>query len=148
LIGLIFVLWPTLKPEEPPTTKAATLSVTLDRVSLGQYLDRTGQSRVGYPSAVLRRQGALVRFIVNIKGYRNTRLLLAWQLIDAQSGDLISQARNHHVAAEVTEDQGGEPIWVPVPRGCQRRFVIELELLDESRAISLASTRTPRFSSS
>ena len=42
ILGVVFVLWPSLKPEAPPAARSATLSnVTLDRsVAFGQYLDR------------------------------------------------------------------------------------------------------------
>lgn len=149
LTGLIFGLWPTARPEAPATTKgAALLSVSVDRVSLGQYLDRMTQSRTGYSREDLHRQGVLVRYDVKIKGYRGKHLLLTFQLIDAQSRDLVAPSRNQCLTPDVSDDKGGVPIWIPVPRGRERRFVIELELFNDRRTTSLAHDRSPQFNGS
>jgi hypothetical protein len=146
MTGLIFGLWPALKPEEPAATKGATLSnATADNVSFGQYLDRTAQSRSGWGYAQLHRQGVLVSFDVNMNGYWNKRLRLQWGLIDARTGDQIADNRHFFLTPEASEDQVRWPAWVPVPRGRERRCFVEIELLDDRGVIPLGHVRTPRF---
>jgi hypothetical protein len=59
VIGIVFVLWPSLKPDPPPVDKGASLShAQVDSgLSFGQYLDRIEQSRKPYGPADLARRG-------------------------------------------------------------------------------------------
>jgi len=144
--GLIFVVWPALKPDEPPVTKGATLtSVTLDRMSFGQYLDRIAQSHVGHRRAQLERPVAVVGFDFSIRGYRNKQLPLQWRIVDARTGDQIDQSRDLFLTPEASEDQATWSVWVPVPRGRNRRFFVEVELLDDRGAVPLGRVRTDLF---
>jgi hypothetical protein len=144
--GLIFGLWPALKPDAPPATRRATLTnVTLDHIRFGQYLDRKALSRSGYPRAQLERPGALVSFDFNIRGYRNKDLPLQWQLVDATSGDQVARSRDLLITPEANEEQNSWPVWVPVPRGRSRRFFVEIELFDDRGAVPLGRIRTDRF---
>jgi hypothetical protein len=147
MTGLIFGLWPALKPTEPPATKGATLSnATVDHVSFGQYLDRVTQSRSPYRAARLQRRGALVIFDLNVKGYGNEHLPLQWQLIDAQTGAQIDQSRDLVFVPRANDDHNTLSIWVHVPSGRDRRFFVEIQLLDNRGAIPLGRIRTNHFS--
>jgi hypothetical protein len=144
--GLVFGLWPTLKPAEPPATKGAILSnVTVDHVTFGQYLDRGGYSRSQYRPVELERRGALVGFDFNIKGYLHKDLPLWWQLIDARTGEQIDESQDLVITPTAAEDQNTLPVWVRVPRDANRRFFVEIQLLND-RAVPLAHIRTKRFS--
>lgn len=145
-IGLIFGVWPALKPEEPPVTKGATLTnVTLDRMSFGQYLDRISQSRTGYRRTQLERTVAVVGFDFSIRGYRNKRLPLQWRMVNARTGDQMDQSRDLFFTPEVSEDQARWSVWVAVPRGRDRRFFVEVELFDDRGAVPLGRVRTDLF---
>jgi hypothetical protein len=145
--GLLFGLWPALKPTDPPATKGAALSnATVDRVRFGQYLDRDGRSRSPYGSALLERRGALVGFDLNVKGYLNKRLPLRLQLLDARTGDQVNQARDFSFIPRATDDHNSLSFWMPVPSGRDRRFYVEVQLLDNRGAIPLGRIRTNRFS--
>jgi hypothetical protein len=147
MTGLIFGLWPALKPTEPPATKGASLSsATVDHVSFGQYLDRATQSRAPYGPAQLERRGALVGFDVNVKGYVNKHLPLQWQLLDAQTGAQIDRSRDLVFVPRANDDHNTLSIWVQVPPGRDRRFFVEVQLLDNQGAIPLGRIRTNRFS--
>jgi hypothetical protein len=144
--GLVFVLWPTLKPEEPPVTKGATLTnVTLDRISFRQYLERIPLSSTAYRDAQLERPGALVGFNFKINGYRRKHLPLVWRLVDARTGDQLAQSRDLFLTPEANEDRNSWSIWVAVPRGRQRRFFVEIELRGERGNVPLGRVRTDRF---
>ncbi len=146
--GLIFTLWPTARPEDRPASTRAdfTNNITVDHISFAQYLQYIGQSRSGWRRKALRRQGVLVRYIVNIKGYRDKLLPLRWRLIDARTGDQVGHSpRGQFLAAETSDDQAGWPIWVPVPRGRERRFFVDIELLDDRGGGLLGQRRTRPF---
>ena len=146
MTGLIFGLWPALKPEGPATIKGATLSkVEVDRMDYGQYLDRIVRSRSGYRPARLHRHGVLVTFHFDITGYRTRHLPLQWQLIDARTRDRVAHSRDLFLTPDATEDQGNWRIWLAVPRGHDRRFFVEVELLDDRQVVPLGQVRTQRF---
>jgi hypothetical protein len=147
MTGLIFGLWPALKPTDPPATKGATLSnTTVDHVTFGQYLDRDGRSRSPYRSAHLQRRGALVGFDLNVKGYLNKHLPLRLQLLDARTGDQVNQSRDFSFIPRATNDHNSLSFWMRVPTGRNRRFYVEVQLLDNRGAIPLGRIRTNRFS--
>lgn len=147
MTGLIFGLWPTLKPAEPPATKGATLAnASVDRVSFGQYLDRAALSRSPYRPAQLQRRGVLVGFDLNVKGYVDKRLPLQWQLLDARAGDQVGRSRDLFFVPRAGDDRNSLSIWVPVPRGRDLRFFVEIQLLDDRGAVPLGRIRTDRFS--
>jgi hypothetical protein len=144
--ALIFGVWPALKPDDPPVTKAATLTnVTLDRMTFGQYLDRIAQSHAGYRRPQLERAVAVVGLDFNIKGYRQQHLPLQWRIVDARTGDQLDQSRDLFLTPEAREDQARWSVWVPVPRGRDRRFFIEVELLDDRGVVPLGQVRSDYF---
>ena len=72
LIGVVFVLWPSLKPDPSPVDKGASLShAQVDSgLTFGQYLDRIEQSRRPYGADLLARRGAFVEFDYSVRGTR------------------------------------------------------------------------------
>jgi hypothetical protein len=150
LLGVIFVLWPSLIPPSPPATKSATLQeLTLDQnVTFGQYLDRIEQSRAPYEPNTLARRGALVEFEFVITGYRDKRLALRWQLINAETRDQIDRSRDILIAPSATTERGTWNVWVPNPKRRSRRLYVQLQLYDDRAGGSpIARLRTPRFTS-
>jgi hypothetical protein len=149
LLGVVFLLWPSVKPKGPPPVRAAALSnPTLDRdISFGQYLDRKALSRAPYRPAELRRAGALVSFDFRIEGYDGKRLPLRWQLVDDGTGDQVAQSRDVAISPEASTDQGTWDVWVPIPAGRGRRFYVQLQLYDDRGAVPIGRLRTPTFAS-
>jgi len=148
LLGVIFVLWPSLKPEGPPPAKSATLTnATVDRnLTFGQYLDRIEQSRSSYQPADLRKRGAIVQFDYRIEGYKGKRLPLRWQLVDSRSGDQLAHSRDMRLIAEAGTDRGNWPQWIPIPAGRRpRRVFVQLQLYEPSGRFPLSRLRTPVF---
>jgi hypothetical protein len=142
----LFALWPLLKPEDTPPTKAARLSgLTLDRdLRFDQYLDRKGLSRAPYRPARLARHGAYVTFLFRIEGYRHKRLPLRWQLFDARTGDQLDQSRDYAITPAANTDQGNWDFWVPLPRG-HKRFSIQVQLYDNAGLVPIGQVQTKRF---
>jgi hypothetical protein len=150
LLGIIFVLWPSLTPHGPPATKSATLQkLTLDRnVTFGQYLDRIEHSQTPFEPNTLARRGALVEFEFIITGYRDKRLPLRWQLIDAETGDQIDRSRDILIAPSATTERGTWNVWVPNPKRRSRRLFVQLQLYDErAGGRPIGRLRTPLFTS-
>jgi hypothetical protein len=149
LLGVVFLLWPSLKPQGAPPTKAAALSnLTLDRdITFAQYLDRKALSREPYQAADLSRRGAFVSFGFTIEGYKDKRLPLRWQLVDEGTGDQITQSRDVAITPDADTDQGNWDVWVPVPRSHARRFYVQLQLYNDRGAVPIGSLRTPIFTS-
>lgn len=147
VLGIVFLLWPSLKPEAPSPTHRVTLSgLTLERsVSFGAYLRRTHQPAGGLEDAVLNERGALASFDFVIVGYKNRPLPLAWQLIEARGGDVLDENRDISIKPEVTKDSGSWPVWVPLPRGRRRRVFIQVELYEPRAVIALKTLRTHTF---
>jgi hypothetical protein len=147
MTGLMFGLWPSLKPAEPPATRGAILTnATVDRVSFGQYLDRAALSRAPYRVAELEQRGVIVGFEFNIRGYLNKHVPLRWQLIDARTGDQVDQSRDYFITPRADEDHNSWSLWVPLPRRRSGRFFVEIQLLgNRRRAVPLGRIRTDRF---
>jgi hypothetical protein len=135
---------------EPSRTKAATLSnPTLDRnISFGQYLDRKEISRVPYQAAELRRRGAFLAFDFKIEGYKGKRLPLQWQLIDARTGDQLRESKDVALHPDAETDQASWDFWVPVPRGADRRFFVQLQLYNDRGSVPIGRLRTATFGGS
>jgi len=140
------VLWPSLKPQNAPATKAARLShLTLDRdMTFGQYLDRKALPRASYGPATLARRGAYITFQFRVEGYRGKRLPLRWLLFDARTGDLLTQSRDYAVTPAADTDQGRWDFWIALPRG-HKRFSIQVQLYDNAGLVPIGQQQTKRF---
>ena len=147
LVGAFLLL--TLKPHlfgSAPVKAAELRNPTLDRnISFGQYLDRKHVSRESYTPALLARQGALVTFDFRIEGYKNKRLPIRWQLIDAQTGDQAKQGSDVSIIPSADIDQASWDFWVPIPGGDDRRYFVELQLYDDREAVPIGRLRTATF---
>jgi hypothetical protein len=147
VVGLLFLLWPELQPESPPTRKGAELSdVTLDRnATFAQYLDRLEQSRAPFQRAELRRRGVLIGLRFRVQGYKGMHLPLRWQLINARTGSQVAQSQDLFYIPKAEEDQNAWSVWVPVPSSSRRVFFVEIELRDDRHNFPLGRLRTHRF---
>jgi hypothetical protein len=147
VLGIVFLLWPSLKPEAPsPTRRVALSGLKLERpVTFGAYLRRTHQPPGGLEGAVLNERGALASFDFVIEGYKNRPLPLAWQLVEARGGDVLDENRDISLTPEAIKDSGNWPVWVPLARGRRRRVFIQVELYEPRALIALKTLRTRTF---
>jgi hypothetical protein len=146
VIGIFFMLWPSLRPDDTPATKAARLSnPTLDRnISFGQYLDRKKLSRKPYQPEQLARRGAYLLFDFRVQGYEGKRLPLRWQLVDARTGDQVDQSSDISIRPDADTDQASWDFWVPFPHG-HRRLYVQLQLYDEDGTVPIGRLRTAEY---
>jgi hypothetical protein len=147
VLGIVFVLWPSLKPEPPSPTRSVTLSALgfEPHVTFGAYLRRIHQDPGGLEDAVLDERGALVSFHFVIVGYKKRSLPLTWQLIDATGGDVLEENRDIKLKADVTKDGADWAAWVPLPRGHRRRVFIEVILYEPRGIMAMRTLRTKTF---
>jgi hypothetical protein len=145
LLGVVFVLWPSLKPEGPPAEQSATLSqAQVDTgMTFGQYLDRIGMSRRPYERTTLDRRGAYVEFDFSVRGYKDQHLPLGWQLLDARTGAQLGHARDLRLTPKADRDGGSWEFWIPLARSAPRMYA-QIALYD-LHAVPLARTRSPVF---
>ena len=147
VLGIIFLLWPSLKPETPSPTRGVSLSgLKLERpVSFGAYLRRIHQPAGGLSEAMLNDLGALASFDFVIEGYKDRQLPLVWQLIDARDGNVLDENRDLSLEPEVNRDSGNWPIWVPLPKDARRRVFIQVELYEPRGVVSAQDPPYPLF---
>jgi hypothetical protein len=147
LLGIVFLLWPSLKPEAPSPTRNVELSgLTLEpSVTFGAYLGRINQPPGGLEDAVLKERGALASFDFVIEGYKDRPLPLAWQLIDARGGEVLDENRDIRLEPEVTKDSGTWHVWVPLPKGERKRVFIMIQLFQPRGVLALKTLRTRTF---
>ena len=146
LLGVLFVLFPALKPEGPAPTKGAMLSNPVrEMLSWGQYLDRKDLDRSPYDDAALRRPGIFVEFDYAIEGYKDQALPLRWQLIDARGGDQLGKSRDTQIVPEAATDKASWDVWVPLPRRHVQRVFVQLQLFEQRGTVPIGRLRTPAF---
>jgi hypothetical protein len=145
LVGLIFVLWPSLKPEPPPADRGATLSNAQVEpgMTFGEYLDRIGQSRRPYNRPELAQHGAYVEFDFVVRGYNHKPLPLGWQLLDARSGVQLSAERALRVTPRADRDAGSWNVWIPLKRAARRMYA-QIALYN-SAGVPIGRVRSPVF---
>jgi hypothetical protein len=149
VIGLVFLLFPQLRPErkEPPADQSASVSgmVVNPHTTRGQFLDYLGRSKRGLTEEQLAVVGSSAFARVQIAGYRGRTLTLERQLIDTQTGNLVGQARDFLVTppAEKVTHRWGD--WAPLPsrRGS---FIFVIKLLDDKQHAEVACGQSEPFS--
>jgi hypothetical protein len=145
VIGLVFVLWPSLKPEPPPADQGATLSNAQVEpgMTFGAYLDRIGQSRGSLDRATLAQRGAFVEFDFAVRGYKDKHLPLGWQLLDARSGAQLGADRKLRVTPHADRDSGAWNVWIPLQHKARRMYA-QIALYNLS-GVPIGRVRSPVF---
>jgi ATPase domain predominantly from Archaea len=88
LVGISFVLFPSLRPESPPPVISAQLShlSATPNVTYGAYLRQVGRSTAGIGANKLLRWGFIIEGRLRAQGLRGKRLAIWSSLVDANSG--------------------------------------------------------------
>jgi hypothetical protein len=148
VIGLVFLLFPQLRPErsEPPPDQSASVSgvVLNPHTTRGQFLDYLGRSKRGLTREQLAVVGASAFARVQIAGYRGRTLTLERQLIDSRTGNLVGQARDFLVTppAEKVTHRWGD--WAPLPKG-RGSFIFVIKVLDDAQHAEVACGQSEQF---
>lgn len=146
--GLVFLFFPQLRPEvnKPPADQSATITgvVVNPHTTRGQYLAYSDQSRLGFTKQQLSVAGASAFARVTIVGYRNRKLTLARQLIDARTGNVVGQARDFLVSPTADRVSHRWWDWVPLRSG-RGSYIMVIKLLDDQQKTAIACGQTPTF---
>jgi hypothetical protein len=149
LLGLVFLLRPGLQPDEPPPppppparTRASLSPITVEpRISRRQYLSRTDQSAIGFTEEQLAVRGAFVRIRVQINGFRAIPITFSRELVDAATGEQLSQTDAFTITPPADEVDRDFHDWVPLEDRSGRYFLI-FKLLAPEEDAPLATLQT------
>jgi hypothetical protein len=149
IIALVFVVAPQLEPDEaepgPKKTAATLRQLTFDpRVSRRQFLERSDTDPLGFTEAQLAQPGAFVRFRVGIKGFKNLPLTLKREMIDAKTGDEVSDISPVTITPPEAEIERDWQDWIPLPPRPGTYYVV-IKLLAEGEVAPLATLQTKTF---
>jgi hypothetical protein len=148
LAGLFFLFFPQYRPERngPPADQSAAITgvVLNPRTTRGQYLDYSDQSKLGFTKEQLAVVGASAFARVEIVGYRNKKLTLARQLVDARTGNVVGQSRDFRVTPPADKVVHRWWDWVPLRPG-RGSYVMVIKVLDEQQRSSIACGQTKPF---
>ena len=148
IAGLVFLFFPQLRPEvsKPPADQSASINgvVVNPHTTRGQYLAYSDQSRLGFTKQQLSVVGASAFARVTIVGYRNRKLTLGRQLIDARTGDVVGEARDFVVSPPADQVTHRWWDWVPLRSG-KGSYIMVIKLFDDQQKTAIACGQTPPF---
>jgi hypothetical protein len=139
VLGVLFLLFPNLRPEGNPEELSAEISdlKTEHSILLEQYLKRSGLSTSDYTVRELQTTGIIIYFTVVAHGFRERTLSSQWSIFDAKTQRQIaeegfSNRPGPEFTPEARRDRAGSDIWVPIPPR-EGTFYIRLELRDDQK---------------
>lgn len=146
VVGLFFVLAPSLKPEPPPPRREASFNgLEVERnVTRAQYLQRIDRGLGSYAPKQLQENGVLVRFNVVMTGHKGDDLPLRWALYDADSGGQIHKDMATTLTPEADTDQASWQVWTPLPKQRGPYYVL-LQLFEEDGLVPINHAQTQAF---
>jgi len=146
--GLFFLFFPQFRPEvsKPPADQSATITgvVVNPHTTKGQYLAYSDQSRLGFTKQQLSVIGASAFARVTVVGYRNRKLTLARQLIDARTGDVVGEAHDFVVTPPADRVTHRWWDWVPLRSG-RGSYIMVIKVLDDQQRTAIACGQTRTF---
>jgi hypothetical protein len=148
---MIFVLWPSLKPDPPPMDRGASLShAQVDPgLSFGQYLDRIEQSRKPYGPADLARRGA---YVAEPTSSSTSPCAVTRTSTCRCAGSCSTPGPGSSSTTQAT--CASRPTSTPTPAAgtcgsrCQgaRRMCVQIQLYNDKGRVPIGRIRTPDFS--
>jgi hypothetical protein len=146
VVGLLFVLAPSLKPEPPPLRREASFNgLEVERnVTRAQYLQRLDRGVGSYAPTQLQENGVHVRFNVVMTGHKGDDLPLRWALYDADSGGQIHKDIATTLTPEAETDQASWQVWTPLPERGGSYYVL-LQLFEEDGLVPINHAKTHAF---
>ena len=119
VLGVLFLLVPSLRPEPTPEEGSATFEKpTLEQpVTYGQYLRRVEIPLEGYTPEQLKETGVIAAVQLTIKGYRGERLPLRWYALDLGTHDIVDeQSKRYTFEPDRNVTPLTWPFWVALPK--------------------------------
>lgn len=139
VLTLIYMLFPGLKPSEPPSKRGGTLSISRveHKVTFGEYLRRPDVPRKGAVDSheQLDMVGNVIYFDVNLQGFAKQRAYVRYTVYDADTDNSVKGLINRSawpsdiVIPESQTSTAQKETWVAVPQnGSSGPYKIWLEL--------------------
>jgi hypothetical protein len=151
VLGLVFLVLPGLKPDAAGSdggaraTSARLTQVDLEpRISRGQYLARTDQPTIGFTRQQLAVRGAFIRFRVRIRGFENIPLILRREVVDARTGNELSESSAFTITPPSDDVERDWHDWIPLT-GREGQYFAIIKLLAEGEDAPLATLKTDAF---
>jgi hypothetical protein len=118
VLGVVFLLVPSLRPEATPPEGSATFAKpTIDQpVTFRQYLRRIELPETGVTAERLQQAGVLADVKVTIKGYRGKELPLRWYVLDLGTRDIVYESsRKYFFKTDRSAATVSKAFWIPMP---------------------------------
>jgi hypothetical protein len=149
IVGLVFTFAPGCRPQPPPAATKATISDVhaVRPVTFRRFLQR---QHIPIPPEMtpqfLARRGVMVEFHYEIIGLSGKHLLLAWELSDAATNDLVAAEQSaYELTPSKNEDAGDWAIWIPAPKPGRSYYAIVTIYKPQGPPYELKHFRTQRF---
>jgi hypothetical protein len=148
-VGLVFVLFPGVRPgqDAPTADQSASVGgmVVNPHTTRGQFLDYSDQSKLGFTREQLAVVGASAFARVQVVGYRGKTLTFERQIVDATTGDVVGQARDFKVTPTAVKVTHRWWDWTPLRPGTGS-YVMVIKVLDERGISAIACGQSELFS--
>ena len=158
-VTVIFAIRPNVQSSTKQSVAIKNVTLQPD-VALGSYLRRpyiSGLIKAGNIYLRTRHQantvrGELVEFVIDSEGLRNEALPIKWQLINAETGKIITTSDQsdpftplQSTAHKKDLDVGTWESWVDTTKATGKRVYIEIELYDNNKLDRLTFKDTKSF---
>jgi hypothetical protein len=149
IVGLVFAFAPGCQPQPPPAAIKATISDVgvIRPVTFRRFLQR---QHIPIPPEMtpqfLARRGVMVEFHYEIIGLSGKQLLLAWELSDAATNDLVAAEQSaYELEPSKNDDSGDWAIWIRAPKPGRNYYAIVTIYKPQGPPYELKHFRTQRF---
>lgn len=156
-LGLVFDLWPSLRPDPRTEVGADTGVLAVDRyVSRDEFLRRRFVAQADYVRARraeiaaaggaggLRLRGELAYVRVDLHGFKGRRVLLLYSIYDARSRSRVRPAKaESRWTGDAPDDRFIAELWLRPVTGVKRRYLVRVELRDPSGTLLSVADSAP-----
>jgi hypothetical protein len=149
IVGLVFAFAPGCQPQPPPAAIKATISDVdaIRPVTFRRFLQR---QQIPIPPGMtpqfLARRGVMVEFHYEIIGLSGKKLLLAWELSDAATNDLVAaEPIAYELEPSKNDDSGDWAIWIRAPKPGRTYYATVTIYKPQGPPYELKHFRTQRF---
>jgi hypothetical protein len=146
IASLVFLLLPNIQPKpDPPVREASFAELQVEPgLTRRQYLQRVDLDPGGLDAKTLAQRGAFLEFDVRATGYRDKRLALKLELLNATTGDEVGQEQSTTIRPQADEDAIAWHAFLVYPPRATGSFVARMELLDPA-GVPIARKRSEPF---
>ena len=125
VLGLVFLVFPALRPEPPLDSGTVEVSDVRVRqpVSFGRYLQRLKLPPGELTAEFLARRGVMIEFQTKIEGFKGKQLPLRWELNDAATNDVVDEDQAVTIKPSTNNEGRTWFVWAPAPETTGKYYV-------------------------